>query len=49
MSSVERLEKLEDQTNELDIPDHCVVCYKKDNVWYQLIQLAYQSKVGHKV
>ncbi len=49
MSSVERLEKLEDQTSELDTPDHCVFCYKKDNFWYQLIQLAYQNKVGHKV
>jgi len=49
MSSVERLEKLETQTSELEAPDHCVFCYKKDNFWYKLIQLAYQSKVGHKV
>jgi len=51
MSSLERIEKLEDQTSSpgLTPPDHCVFCYKPNMFWYQLIQLAYQKKVGHKV
>ena len=49
MSSVERLETLENQTSEIEVVDHCVFCYKKNNFWYQLIQLAYQNKIGHKV
>lgn len=49
MSSLERIEKLEDQTDSLEAPDHCVFCYKPNMFWYQLIQIAYQKKIGKKV
>ena len=51
MSSLERVEKLEDQTSSpgLTPPDHCVFCYQPEKFWYQLVQFAYEKKVGHEV